>query len=107
MAEKTQSTAATGKAQTVEDRAASLSEELLNSIESMNNFALELAHKFVNTVEGALPGQRGTIIGAAVDLADDLVAKQHEFVRSVLRSAEKAAKESGDEQQSMKASSDS
>jgi hypothetical protein len=32
-----------------------------------------------------------------VDLADQLVTKQHEFVRSVLRSAQEAAGGSGDE----------
>jgi hypothetical protein len=107
MAEKTESTVATGKAQAVEDRAAGLSEELLTSIESINNAALEAAHKFVDTVEGALPTERGTVIGAAVDLADRLVTKQHEFVRSILRSTEQAARKSGGEQKSTTASSDS
>jgi hypothetical protein len=97
MTEKTKSAAGAGKAQTAEDRAAGLSEELLKSIESINTAALEAAHKFVDTVEGALPGQRETVIGAAVDLADRLVTKQHEFVRSVLRSAADTAKEPGDE----------
>ncbi len=81
----------------VEARVASLSEELLGSIESINQAALDAARKFVDTVEEALPARgegsskRRTILGAAVDLADQLVSKQHELVRSVLKSAQQAA----------------
>jgi hypothetical protein len=88
---------------TVADRAAGLSEELLSSIESINQAALDAARKFVDAVEEALPAReegsskQRTILGAAVDLADQLVTKQHEFVRSVLRSAQEAAGGSGDE----------
>jgi hypothetical protein len=113
MTEKTEGTAGTGNAQPVADLAASLSEELLKSIESINKAAIEASHMFVDTMEKALPiGEKGssrhkTIIGAAVDLADRLVTQQHEFVRSVLRSAEQAAQRPGDEQQSTGAPSES
>ena len=93
MTEKTESTAGTGKAQTVEGRAAGLSEELLKSSESINNAALEAAHKFVDTVEGAAAHAREKPSSAPPWTWPTASSPSSiNLCAVVLRSAEKAAK---------------
>jgi hypothetical protein len=80
---------------TVAERAAELSEELLDSVESARKAATDAIRKFVKTVEEASPAlvdesRRKTVIDAAVDLADSLVTTQIQFLRSVARSASEA-----------------
>ena len=80
--------------------ASTLSDELLKSVESMNKSAVEASRKFAEAVKEALPsqeeGSRRTIVSAAVDLADRIVTKQHEFLRSVLEDIDNAIQQRGD-----------
>ena len=50
--------------------------------------------KFGRTVDAAIPGYlqplRKTIVDAAIELADRLVADRHELHRSIVRSADRA-----------------
>jgi hypothetical protein len=83
-------------AQAVVERAADLSDEVLKSVEAGQRAAIEAVRKFVDTVDEALPAAgdrpspRETIIDAALDMADRLVTTQYEFLRSVVRSADRA-----------------
>lgn len=85
-------------------RAAELSGEVLTSVESGQRSALGAVHRFVDTLDDALPaigkhpGRRDKVIDAALDMADRLVTSQYEFLHSVLRSVERgrpAGKPSG------------
>ena len=81
--------------QTVVQRAAGLSDEMLESVETGRRAAIEAVRKFVDTVDEATPAlvdpsRRKTIIDAALDLADSLVRTRLEFLRSVVRSASEA-----------------
>ena len=87
MAETLQKTAA--------ERAADLSEDLLDLVESGRKTATDAIRKFVSTVEQASPAlvdesRRKAVIDAAVDLADSLVTTQIQLLRSVTRSASEA-----------------
>jgi hypothetical protein len=77
------------------DRTADLSEEVLKSVESGQRAAIEAVRKFVDTLDEALPAigdrpsRRETVINAALDMADRLVATQYDFLRGVVRSADR------------------
>ena len=77
------------------DRTAGLSEEVLKSVESGQRAALAAVRKFVDTVDEALPShgdrptRRETVIDAALEMADKLVTTQYDFLRSVVRSADR------------------
>jgi hypothetical protein len=77
------------------DRAANLSEEVLTSVEAGQRAAIEAVRKFVDTVDDALPvmgdrpSGREKVIDAALDMADKLVTTQYDFLRSVVRSADR------------------
>ncbi len=75
-------------------RAAELSDEVLESVKSGQQAAIEAVRKFVDTVDEALPAAvhplRKTVVDSALELADQLVATQYEFLRSVVRSADRA-----------------
>jgi len=80
---------------TVVERAAGLSDEVLESVEAGRRAAIEAVRKFVNTVDEVTPAlvdasRRKTIVDAALDLADSLVTTRVEFLRSVVRSASEA-----------------
>ncbi len=57
--------------------------------------------KFVNTVNKALPtigdrpSRRETVIDAALDMADKLVTTQYDFLRSIVRSADRSLSKPG------------
>ena len=77
---------------TVVERAAGLSDEVLESVEAGRRAAIEAVRKFVDTVDEVTPAlvdasRRKTIVDAALDLADSLVTTRVEFLRSVVRSA--------------------
>jgi hypothetical protein len=59
--------------------------------------------KFRHTVDEALPEAvqplRTKIVDAAIELADQLVAAQYEFNRSLVRSADRALSKSDDAQE--------
>jgi hypothetical protein len=80
---------------TVVERAAGLSDEVLESVEAGRRAAIEAVRKFADTVDEATPAlvdpaRRKTIIDAALDLADSLVTTRMEFLRSIVRSASQA-----------------
>ena len=74
------------------ERAAGLSDEVLESVEAGRRAAIEAVRKFVDTVDEVTPAlvdasRRKTIVDAALDLADSLVTTRVEFLRSVVRGA--------------------
>ncbi|MGO8852017.1 hypothetical protein [Mycobacterium sp.] len=80
---------------TVVERAAGVSDEVLESVEAGRRAAIEAVRKFVDTVDEVTPAlvdasRRKTIIDAALDLADSLVTTRVESLRSVVRSASEA-----------------
>jgi len=80
---------------TVVERAAGVSDEVLESVEAGRRAAIEAVRKFVDTVDEVTPAlvdasRRKTIVDAALDLADSLVTTRVEFLRSVVRSASEA-----------------
>jgi hypothetical protein len=84
------------RASDVVERAAGLSDEVLKSVESGGRAAIGAVRKFVDTVDEALPAigdrptRRKTIVDAALDMADQLVTSHYNFLRSVVRSADRA-----------------
>jgi len=107
MTKKSENTAATAttpstektaaeRASDVVERAAGLSDEVLKSVESGGRAAIGAVRKFVDTVDEALPAigdrpmRRKTIVDAALDMADQLVTSHYNFLRSVVRSADRA-----------------
>ena len=83
-------------AEDLAQRAAGLSDEVLKSVEAGQRAALDAVRKFVDTVDEAIPsqGERGerreSIVEAAFDMADKLITSQYEFLRNVVRSADRA-----------------
>ncbi|HTX95405.1 MAG TPA: hypothetical protein VME67_11470 [Mycobacterium sp.] len=75
-----------------EPRWAELSDEVLESVEGGRKQAIEAVRKFVDQISPVLPEQsrRKTVVDAALDLADELVAARIEFFRKVVRSAGQA-----------------
>ena len=77
------------------DRTADLSEEVLKSVEAGQRAAIAAVRKFVDTVDESLPAggdqpsRREAVIDAALDMADRLVTTQYDFLRSVVRSADR------------------
>jgi len=82
--------------QTAVDRTADLSDEVLKSVESGQRAAIDAVRKFVETVDEALPAiggrpsRREAVIDAALEMADKLVHTQYDFLRSVVRSADRS-----------------
>lgn len=78
------------------DRSAELSDEVLKAVEAGQRAAIEAVRKFVDTVDevipalGERPSRRETIIDAALDMADRLVTTQYNFIRNVVRSADRS-----------------
>jgi hypothetical protein len=74
---------------------------VLKSVESGQRAAIDAVRKFVDTVDEALPAigdspsRRETVIDAALEMADKLVGTQYEFLRSVVRSADRSLKDVG------------
>jgi hypothetical protein len=77
-------------------RTADLSEDVLKSIEAAQLAAIEAVRKFVDTVDEVLPtigdrpSRRETVVNAALEMADRLVTTQYEFLRSVVRRADRS-----------------
>jgi hypothetical protein len=89
---------ATNRPKTAVDRTTELSEDLLRSVEEGQRAAIEAVHKFVDSVDRALPAlahgegpsRRQEVIDSALDMADRLVHTQYDFIRKVVDSAGKA-----------------
>ena len=81
---------------TAVDTTADLSEDVLKSVEAGQRAAIEAVRKFVETVDEALPAigdrpsRRESVIDAALEMADKLVTTQYDFLRSVVRSADRS-----------------
>ena len=87
----------------VVDRTTNLSEEVLESVESGQRAAIEAVHKFVDTVDEKLPALgdehpslRQDLVDAALDMADQLVHTQYDFLRKVVAKAGKSLARSDD-----------
>ena len=100
--ESTTKSESTDKTVDVAHRAADLSDEVLNSVEKGQRAAIDAVRKFVDTVDEAIPALgdrssgRETVIDAALDMADRLVTTQYEFLRSVVRSADRTLRKPDD-----------
>ena len=76
-------------------RTADLSDSVLKSVEAGQLAALDAVRKFLDAVDEALPAigdrpsRRETVIDAALEMADRLVTTQYDFLRSVVRSADR------------------
>ncbi|HLN75722.1 MAG TPA: hypothetical protein VK204_01680 [Nocardioidaceae bacterium] len=83
-------------------RTADLSEEVLKSVEAGQRAAIEAVRKFVDTVDemipaiGERPSRREAVIDAALEMADRLVTTQYDFLRSVVRSADRSLSKPGE-----------
>lgn len=96
MTEKTKKSKKSKKtAKSALDRAADLSDEMLESVEAGQRAAIKAVRQFVDRVDEAVPGlgdrpsRRETVIDAALDMADKLVTTQYEFLRNAVRSADR------------------
>ena len=91
----------TAKQKTAVDKTADLSDEVLKSVESGQRAAIDAVRKFVDTVDEALPAigdrpsRRETIVDSALEMADKLVETQYDFLRSVVRSADRSLSKPG------------
>jgi len=78
------------------DRTAEMSTEVLKAVEDGQRAVIAAVRKFVDTVDEAIPAlgdrpsRREQVIDAALDMADKLVTTQYEFLRSVVRSADRS-----------------
>ncbi|HEY5136542.1 MAG TPA: hypothetical protein VIJ41_12170 [Candidatus Nanopelagicales bacterium] len=90
----------TAQRKAVVDRTAQMSDDVLKSVEAGERAAIEAVRKFVDTVDEALPAlgghpsRREAVIDAALEMADKLVTTQYEFLRSVVRSADRSLTQS-------------
>jgi hypothetical protein len=94
-------TGTTAKVKSAAGKTADLSQDVFTSVEAGQRTALAAVRTFVDTVDealptlGAHPSHRETVIDAALDMADKLVTTQYQFLRSVVRSADRSLRLSG------------
>ncbi len=99
-------TAKAGKTATLKSAAgktADMSQDVFTSVEAGQRTAIAAVRTFVDTVDNALPSgvhpsRRETVIDAALDMADKLVTTQYHFLRTVVRSADRSLKLSGNKE---------
>lgn len=77
---------------TIADRPTELSEDVLEEVKAGQQAAIEAVRKFVDAVDKTLegaesPSKREEIVDSALDMADQLVQTQYDFLRKVVRSA--------------------
>lgn len=78
------------------DTTAELTDDVLKAVESGQRAAIEAVHRFLETVDEALPAigerpsRREQVIDAALEMADRLTTTQYEFLRTVVRSADRS-----------------
>ena len=80
---------------TVADRVETLSDEVLESIQAGQRTAMDAVRKFVDTLDEVVPNLvdasgRKKVLDAALDMVDQLVRTQLEFLRKVIGSAGEA-----------------
>jgi len=86
-----------GPHKTVVERAAELSDDVLESVEAGRKTAIEALRKFIAALEEATPAlvdpsRRKVVIDAALDLAEEISAARIEFLRTVVRNAAETLK---------------
>ena len=80
----------------VVDSTAELSDDVLAAVESGQRAAIDAVHRFLETVDEALPAlgerpsRREKVVDAALEMADKLTTTQYEFLRTVVRSADRS-----------------
>jgi len=86
------------------DRTTELSEEVFQSVESGQRAAIGAMRKFVDTVDEQLPSladehpsRRQNVIDAALEMADQLVHTEYDFLRKVTHSAGKSLSSPNDD----------
>jgi len=85
-----------GRQRTRADRAERLGEDLFEEVEAGQRAAIKAVKRFLDTVDRTLPPQtvepsgRQTVVDAAMEMADQLVHVQYDFLRKVVRSAGKS-----------------
>lgn len=88
----------TTETKTAARKPADLVDEVLESAKAGQHAAGEALRKFRHTVDEVLPEAvqplRTKIVDAAIELADNLVAAQYEFNRSLVRTADRALSKS-------------
>ena len=78
------------------DSTAELSDDVLKAVESGQRAAIDAVHRFLETVDEALPAlgerpsRREKVVDAALEMADRLTTTQYEFLRTVVRSADRS-----------------
>jgi hypothetical protein len=78
------------------DSTAELSDDILQAVESGQRAAIDAVHRFLETVDEALPAlgerpsRREKVVDAALEMADRLTTTQYEFLRTVVRSADRS-----------------
>ena len=80
---------------TVAGRVETLSDEVLDSIQAGQRTAMDAVRKFVDTLDEVTPNivdesARKKVLDAALDMVDQLVTTQLEFLRKVIGSAGEA-----------------
>ena len=87
---------------TVAERAADLSEQVLDSVEARQRAAIEALRKFIDRLDDAMPNLgddpsvRKKVVDAIGDYYEQLATTQYEFLRSVVRSGSGMVSKSGD-----------
>jgi len=87
---------------TVAERAADLSEEVLDSVEARQRAAIEALRKFIDRLDDAMPdlvadpSVRKKVVDAIGDYYEQLARTQYEVLRSVVRSGSGMVSKSGD-----------
>lgn len=80
----------------VTDRAADVTEQVLDAMKKGQKTAVDAVHAFTEKVNEALPGdtpkpaERQQVIDSAFQMADRLVAAQYEFFQEVASAAAKS-----------------
>lgn len=82
------------------DRTTHLSEDVLETVEAGQVAALDAVRTFVETVDRTLtghddaPSRRHEVVDSALDMAEQLVHTQYDFIRKVIDSVSMAAQHS-------------
>ena len=80
----------------IADRPTELSEQVLESVKSGQQTALDAVRKFADNVNKTLPlggeepSKRQEVVDAAFEMAERLIQSQYDFLRNVVRSAGEA-----------------
>jgi len=78
------------------ERTEKLADDLFEEVEAGQRAAIKAVTKFIDTVDRTVPPRtdgpsgRQTVVDAAMEMADQLVHVQYDFLRKVVRSAGKS-----------------